>query len=98
MTLSCYKPSCFSYVSDHVHGLVSMKIPRFAYESRKVCNRTKPPPASILFKGKGTEHTTVKWSFVPKVGSAIHWINCYPLDNAIGFRNTYPLDSDLSGG
>ena len=31
-TLFCYKPSCFSYVNDHVHGLVSMRIPRFAHE------------------------------------------------------------------
>ena len=34
---------------------------------------------------------------VQKVGSAINWINPYPVDNAISFRNTYPLDSDLSG-
>ena len=34
---------------------------------------------------------------VQKVGSAINWINQYPVDNAISFRNTYPLDSDLSG-
>ena len=33
---------------------------------------------------------------VQKVGSAINWINPYPVDNAISFRNTYPLDSDLS--
>ena len=26
-----YKPSGFSYVNDHVHGLVSMRIPRFAH-------------------------------------------------------------------
>ena len=32
MTLFCYKPSCFSYVDDRVHGLVSMRIPRFAHE------------------------------------------------------------------
>ena len=35
---------------------------------------------------------------VQKVGSAINWINQYPVDNAISFRNTYPLDSDLVGG
>ena len=34
---------------------------------------------------------------VPKVDSAIHWINFYPVDSAIGFPNTYPWDSDLSG-
>ena len=32
VTLFCYKPCCFSYVNDHVHGLVSMRIPRFAHE------------------------------------------------------------------
>ena len=32
MTLFCYKPSCFSYVDDRVHGLVSMRIPRFEHE------------------------------------------------------------------
>ena len=28
---------------------------------RKVCNKTMSPPAALLFKGQGTEHTTVKW-------------------------------------
>ena len=32
MTLFCYKPSCFSYEDDRVHGLVSMRIPRFEHE------------------------------------------------------------------
>ena len=32
VTLFCYKPSCFSYVDDRVHGLVSMRIPRFEHE------------------------------------------------------------------
>ena len=34
VTLFCYKPSCFSYVNDHDHdhGLISMRIPRFAHE------------------------------------------------------------------
>ena len=27
----------------------------------KVCNKTRSPPASLLFKGQGTKHTTVKW-------------------------------------
>ena len=35
---------------------------------------------------------------VRRVGSAIHRINHYPLDNSIGFDSVYPLDSDLSGG
>ena len=30
--------------------------------NKKVCNKTRSPPASLLFKGQGTEHTTVKWS------------------------------------
>ena len=60
VTLFCYKPSCFSYVNDHVHGLISMRIPRFAYE-RKICNKTRSPPASLSFKGQGTKNTTVKW-------------------------------------
>ena len=30
--------------------------------NRKICNKTRSPPASLLFKGQGTEHTTVKWS------------------------------------
>ena len=29
--------------------------------SRKVCNKTRSLPASLLFKGQGTENTTVKW-------------------------------------
>ena len=35
VTLFCYKPSCFSYVNDHVHGLVSMRIPRFARQKQE---------------------------------------------------------------
>ena len=35
MTLFCYKSSSFSYVNDHVHGLVSMRIPRFAHEKEE---------------------------------------------------------------
>ena len=35
---------------------------------------------------------------VQTLGSAIHLINHYPLDNSIGFASVYPLDSDLSGG
>ena len=34
---------------------------------------------------------------VQKVGSAIHRINHYPVDNTIGFANAYPLDSNLYG-
>ena len=32
-------------------------------KNKKVCNKTRSLPSSILFKGQGTEHTTVKWSF-----------------------------------
>ena len=35
MTLFCYKPSCFSYVNDHVHRLVSQRIPQFAHEKQE---------------------------------------------------------------
>ena len=35
VTLFCYKPSCFSYVNDHVHRRVSMSIPRFAHEKQE---------------------------------------------------------------
>ena len=35
---------------------------------------------------------------VQKLDSAIHRINCYPVDDAISFCNTYPLDSDLFSG
>ena len=34
MTLFCYKP-CFSYANDHVHGLVSIRMPRFAREKQE---------------------------------------------------------------
>ena len=33
MTLFGNKPSCFSYVNDHVHGLVSMRIPTLRAEA-----------------------------------------------------------------
>ena len=56
VTLFCHKPYCFSYVNDHVHWLVSMRIPQFAHEKE---SQTRPLPASLLFKGQGTEHTTV---------------------------------------
>ena len=41
MTLFCYKPCCFSYVNDHVHGLVGMRIPRFAHEIREGLKQNK---------------------------------------------------------
>ena len=36
--------------NDHLH-----------MQNKKVCNKTRSPPASLLFKGQGTEPTTVKW-------------------------------------
>ena len=30
-------------------------------KNKKVCNKARSPPASLQFKGQGTEHTTVKW-------------------------------------
>ena len=30
-------------------------------KGRKVCNKTRSPSASLLLKGQGTEHITVKW-------------------------------------
>ena len=35
-------------------------------KSGKVCNKTRSPPAWLLFKGQGTEHTTVKWPITTK--------------------------------
>ena len=29
-------------------------------KNKKVCNKTRSAPASLLFKGQVTEHTTVK--------------------------------------
>ena len=34
VTLFCHKPYCFSYVNDHVHWLLSMRIPQFAHEKK----------------------------------------------------------------
>ena len=62
VTLFCNKPSCFSHdTNDHVHELVSLEYHDSHIKSRKVCNKTRSPPASHIFKGQGTEHTTVKW-------------------------------------
>ena len=61
VTLFCYKPCCFSYVNDHVFtGLLAWEHDLYM-KSRKVCNKTRSPAASLLFKGQGTEQTTVKW-------------------------------------
>ena len=61
VTLFCYKPCCFSYVNDHVFtGLLAWEHD-LHMKSKKVCNKTRSPAASLLFKGQGTEQTTVKW-------------------------------------
>ena len=51
-------------------------------------------PREFDFAYNGIDQAPV----VQTLGSAIHWINDYPLDNSIGFASVYPLDSDLSGG
>ena len=48
VTLFCYKPFCFSYVNDHVHGLVSMRIPQFALEKQEGLGQNKVT-ASLAF-------------------------------------------------
>ena len=36
-------------------------------KNKKVCNKTRPPPSSLLFKGQGTGNTTViKWPILFK--------------------------------
>ena len=39
-------------------------------KGREVCNKTRSPSASLLFKGQGTEHITVKWPILltPQIG------------------------------
>lgn len=39
-----------------------MRMLQFAHEKQEVCNKTRSAPATVLFKGQGTEDTTVKWS------------------------------------
>ena len=41
-------------------GLLALECQDLLVKSRKVCNKTRSPPASLKFKGQGTEHTTVK--------------------------------------
>ena len=41
-------------------GLLAGEYHDLDMKSRKVCNKTRSPPAALLFKGQGTEHTTVK--------------------------------------
>ena len=41
-------------------------------KNKKVCNKTRSPPSSLLFRGQGTEHTTVKWPI-----SKLRGAKCY---------------------
>ena len=68
-------------------------------KSRKVFNKTRSRPASLLFRGQGTEHTTVKWpivtvSFFFQAGEAYFVSDDAPVNNFEFFR---PLVSDSLG-
>ena len=53
-----------------------MRIPRFAQEKRKVCNKKRSPPDSNLFEGQGTEHTTGKMAYIlAQFLNRRHWAN-----------------------
>ena len=61
-------------------GLLAWEYHDFHLKSSKVCNKTRSPLASLLFKGQGTEHTTVKWpieaegfSFNSSTNSLLGW-------------------------
>ena len=45
-------------------GLLAIEYHDLHLKSRQVCNKTRSPPSSRLFKGQGTKHTTVKWPIV----------------------------------
>ena len=45
-------------------GLLAWEYHDLHMKNEKVCNKTRSRPASLPFKGQGTEHTTVKWRFV----------------------------------
>ena len=55
---------CKSWYSD-ANKPVNMII--YIGKKKKVCNKTRSPPASLLFKGQGTEFTTVIWPIVEKL-------------------------------
>ena len=42
-------------------GLLVWEYHGLHMKNRKICNKTRLPPASLLFEGQGTEHATVKW-------------------------------------
>lgn len=54
VTLFSYKHSCCSYVNDHVHGLVSMRIPRFAHQKQE--GLWQSGVAAILASVRGPGH------------------------------------------
>ena len=49
-------------------------------KNKKVSNKTKSPKSSLLFKGQGTEHTTVKWPTL-----LLLWRNTLNADDVIFF-------------
>ena len=49
VTLFCYRPSCFSDVNNHVHGLVSRRVPRFAHEKQEVWFASKSTASEASF-------------------------------------------------
>lgn len=61
------KSCCFVVVfcfhrNDHFHGLAGIKITQFAHKKTgQVSSIARSPSASLLSKGQGTEHITVKW-------------------------------------
>ena len=52
-------------------GLLAGEYHDLHMRSRKVCNKTRSPPASILFKGQGTKHTIVKWPINFNIGAVV---------------------------
>ena len=57
LNLFWYRPRCFSRV-NHVVMLTSLRL----QEKDRGLYQNKVTPASLLFKGQVTQHTTVKWT------------------------------------
>ena len=53
------KPPCFSYANDAALMVISRNLRK---NSCELSIKTRSTPASLLFKGQATKHTTVKWS------------------------------------
>ena len=56
-----------TFLAFHVQIVVFSRYPSREHDhlrmkNKKVCNKTRSPPALLLFNGQGTEHKTVKWS------------------------------------